>query len=60
MDQGTRELIDCVYEASLRPEAWHGVVAGISEIFEGSPVLLEVRQSREKSPLPRYSAGLRE
>ncbi len=60
MDQGTRELIDCVYEATLRPEAWSEVVAGISEIFEGSPVLLEVRPSGEKSPLPRYSAGLRE
>jgi DNA-binding CsgD family transcriptional regulator/PAS domain-containing protein len=60
MDQGTRELIDCVYEASLRPEAWREVVAGISEIFEGSPVLLEMRPSREKPLVPRYSAGLRE
>lgn len=60
MDEGTRELIDYVYEAAVRPEAWRRVVAGISEIFEGSPVLLEVRLPRERSPLPRYSAGLRE
>jgi DNA-binding CsgD family transcriptional regulator len=60
MYEGTRELIDAVYEAAVRPEAWSGVVAGVSEIFEGSPVLLEVRAPREGTPLPRYSTGLRE
>jgi DNA-binding CsgD family transcriptional regulator len=58
MDQAKRELIDCVYEAAVRPEAWNDVVAGVSGIFEGSPVLLEVRARRDESPTPRYSAGL--
>jgi DNA-binding CsgD family transcriptional regulator len=60
MDQATRELIDCVYEAAVRPEAWNDVVAGVSEVFEGSPVLLEVRAPGDESPAPRYSAGLRQ
>jgi DNA-binding CsgD family transcriptional regulator len=60
MDEGTRELIDCVYEAAVRPEAWRRVVASVSGIFEGSPVLLEVGLPGGASSLPRYGAGLRE
>lgn len=60
MDRGTRALLDCVYEAAAHPEAWRDFVAGVSDVFDGSPVLLEVQISGEAPLLPRYGTGLRE
>lgn len=60
MDQRAHELIDRVYEAAIRPEAWREVVCGVSEIFGRSPAMLGFSPQEEASFVPTYFTGLRE
>jgi len=58
MDERDHQLIECIYDAALRPEAWQGVVLRVSELFGGSPVMLGFFLPGETSFGPRYSVGL--
>ncbi|MDH3520373.1 MAG: helix-turn-helix transcriptional regulator [Myxococcales bacterium] len=60
MHDRSHTLIDDIYEAALRPEAWQAVVQGFSEIFGGSPVLLGFVMPGDVTATPRYATDLRE
>jgi len=53
-------LIDHIYEAAIRPEAWAAVVSAFSEIFDGAPTMLGFLQADDVAVPPRYSTGFRE
>ena len=40
MDERAHRLIDRIYAAALNPDLWLQVTEGISELFDGSPVML--------------------
>jgi DNA-binding CsgD family transcriptional regulator/PAS domain-containing protein len=50
-------LIDHIYEAAIRPEAWAAVVSAFSEIFGGAPTMLGFLQSDDVAVPPRHSTG---
>ena len=60
MDDRDHQLIERIYDAALRPEAWQGVVLRVSELFGGSPVMLGFFRPGENIFGPRFSVGLRE
>jgi DNA-binding CsgD family transcriptional regulator len=60
VDDRDHQLIERIYDAALRPEAWQGVVLRVSELFGGSPVMLGFFRPGESSFGPRFSVGLRE
>src|SRR3990172_6779586 len=59
MDDRDHQLIEQIYDAALRPEAWQGVVLRVSELFGGSAVLLGFFQPEKRSFGARFSVGLR-
>lgn len=59
MDDRDHQLIERIYDAALRPEAWQGVVLRVSEFFGGSAVLLGFVRPGELSFGARFSVGLR-
>jgi DNA-binding CsgD family transcriptional regulator len=60
MDERAHRLMDRIYAAVLDPEAWNDVVAEISAMFSGSPVMLGFLLPGESSLGAQYSVGLRE
>ena len=60
MDDRDHQLIERIYDAALRPEAWQGVVLRLSEHFDGSAVLLGFFRPGESFFGPRFSVGLRD
>lgn len=60
MDERAHKLIECVYDAVEHPEIWSDVVAGVSDIFEGSPVMLDFFTPGEPVANAHFSTGLRE
>jgi len=60
MDERAHDLIDRVYEAALRSDAWQEVVGGVSEIFGRSPAMLGFLLQGEVSLVPSYFTGLRQ
>jgi DNA-binding CsgD family transcriptional regulator len=60
MNERTLQLIDRIYEASVRPEVWGEVVAGISGLFGDSPVMLGFMLPGGSDVGRRYSVHLRE
>ena len=58
-DAETHRLIDQIYASAVRPEIWADVIAGISEIFGGSPVMGELFLP-DRFGAPLVSAGLDE
>ena len=60
MDDRDHQLIERIYDAALRPEAWQGVVQRLSELFGGSAVLLGFFQPGESGFAVRFAVGLRE
>jgi DNA-binding CsgD family transcriptional regulator len=59
MDDRDHQLIERIYDASLRTEAWQGVVHRVSELFGNSPVMLGFFRPGESHFGPRFSVGLR-
>jgi DNA-binding CsgD family transcriptional regulator len=41
MDERAQRLIDRIYAAALDPDVWQDVAEGVSEIFGGSPTMLD-------------------
>jgi DNA-binding CsgD family transcriptional regulator len=60
MDERDHDLIDRVYEAAIRSDAWQEVVGGVSEIFGRSPAMLGFFPQGEVSLVPSYFTGLRQ
>ena len=60
MDERAHRLIERTYAAALDPEAWNDVVAEISTIFGGSPVMLGFLLPDESSLGAQYAIGLGE
>lgn len=60
MDDRDHELIERIYDAALRPEAWQDVVLHLSARFEGAAVLLGFFRPSEHFFGPRFAVGLRE
>ncbi len=60
MDERAHRLIERIYAAALDLEAWNDVVAEISAIFGGSPVMLGFLLPDESSLGAQYTIGLRE
>lgn len=59
MDDRAHALVDRIYAAALDPQLWNDVVAGVSEIFGGSPVNLGFLIPGDLSAGAQYSVGLR-
>lgn len=60
MDERAHKLIDRIYAAALEPDVWHEVVAEVSAIFGGSPVMLGFLLPDESTIGANFSVGLRE
>lgn len=60
MDDRDHQLIERIYDAALRPEAWQSVALHLSEHFGGSAVLLGFFRPGESFFGPRFAIGLRE
>jgi len=58
MDDRAHHLVDRIYAAALDTDVWSEVVEAVSEIFDGSPVLLGFLLHDHDSQGERYAVGL--
>jgi DNA-binding CsgD family transcriptional regulator len=60
MDERAHRLIDRIYAAAIDTDVWNDVVAQVSAMFGGSPVMLGFLLPGESSLSAQFSIGLRE
>lgn len=60
MDERAHHLIDRIYAAALDTDVWNDVVAQVSAMFGGSPVMLGFLLPGEASLSAQFAVGLRE